>query len=141
MVLGFSISPILSRHWGRVPTIVVTQLASLPFMLVLGYTGSVSIAISAFICRGVLMNMGGPIATALIMDLCPPSQRAWLNAFQNITVSLAWALSAVIFGSLLKGDYRVTFAVSAGLYLLSSVLYFAFFFERKHATVASESAS
>ena len=57
----------LAERYGKVKTIVGTQLASLPFMVYLGFAGYLPLAVAAFVMRAALMNMSGPIANALIL--------------------------------------------------------------------------
>lgn len=127
MMIAFMLSPLLAERWGRVPTIVASQLASLPFMIILGYTGSLPMAVTAFVARGVLMNMAGPIGSSLIMDHCPEVHRTLLNALGAMSLALSWAVSAALFGGALRGDYRVTFAIASVLYFSAAILYYVFF--------------
>ncbi len=137
MVLGIALSPALAEKFGKVRTIVASQLSSLPFMLILAFTTTLPLAVAAFIMRAALMNMSAPLANTLVLELCPKEQQGILQALFITNWALAWALSAFLFGQVLNADYSQCFLVAAGLYVLSSALYYLFF---RHSEKPGQSA-
>lgn len=126
MVLGMLAAPLLAEKKGKVMTIVGTQLASIPFMLALALTGDVRVAVVALVLRAGLMNMSGPIANTLVMELCRKREQGVLAALFTLDWNLAWAMSAMVFGHM-KGNYAMMFYVAIGLYVASTALYYVVF--------------
>lgn len=127
MVFGVLLSPMLAERFGKVRTIVTTQLLSLPFMLLLGFTDLLSLALAAFLVRSVLMNMSAPLANTLYMEVCRKEEQTIMNALFALVWSLSWAISSYIYGNLIGGDYTLSFVIAVALYAASSFFYFTFF--------------
>jgi len=128
MPVGILLAPVLAEKFGKVNTIVITELISIPFMIVLALTGNISLAVPAFILRAAFMNMSHPVSSTLVMELCEKEQQGMLNAILSITWGLSWAFSAWVFGQLDQETvFRLSFFLAAGLYLISAVLYYFFF--------------
>jgi hypothetical protein len=72
MVAGFVAIPWLSTRVGRARSAVITQVASLPFLLLLAVTGNFLIASVAYTMRMPLMNMAMPAMTSLQTETIRP---------------------------------------------------------------------
>ncbi|MBI5882640.1 MAG: MFS transporter [Elusimicrobia bacterium] len=126
MVVGMLAAPLLAEKIGKVRTIVGSQLASLPFMLALAVTADLEVAVGAMLLRASLMNMSGPVSNTLVMELCRKREQGVLSALFTLNWNLSWAMSALVFGRM-KGDYKLMFFAAIGLYIISTLLYGAFF--------------
>lgn len=137
VAIGGLVAPVLAEKFGKVKTVVWTELASIPFMIVLALTRHIEIAVAVFLLRATLMNMGSPISNTLILELCRKEEQGILNALTMTTWSASWALSAWLFGQVFKGDYTVCFFVAIVLYFIAAILYYLFFHkeEKKIKTV------
>lgn len=128
MLLGVLAGPYLARRWGMIRMVVYTELASLPFMIVLAFTHSLHLAVGAFVLRGALMNMGIPIANNYLMERVGQSDRAVANGISMIAWTSSWALAAWMGGALIEHiGYTEPLLIASGLYLTSSILYYWFF--------------
>jgi len=127
MALGVLIAPLIAEKLGKVNTIVLSELASIPFMLVLALTKNLELAVFAFVVRASLMNMAIPISNAFILELCKKEEQGILNALYTMNWSICWAFSAYLFGHIFKGNYPLTFFIAIGLYFASSILFYIFF--------------
>ncbi len=129
MVLGLLLAPALAEKFGKVNTIVLSQLLSIPFMAILAFTGQIEIAFVAFIMRAALMNMSMPVSHTMLMELCRKSEQGILSAFFILQWTTSWAIAAQIFGTLLGEDknYFRVFAIAIILYFVSTILYYVFF--------------
>jgi MFS family permease len=98
-------------------------------LLIIGFTYSLPLALSAFHIRSALMNMGNPISQALAMDLLPPHQRASFASLQNALGNLGrGGLGPVISGFLQTlGGFQLAFAFTAFTYGLAATMYYRFF--------------
>jgi len=122
--LGFLLSPILVRRASFVWSIVLVQLLSIPFFLVLAFTQNYSIAVGAFLMRGALMNASGPIVKNLMMDVSPEGTREVQVALNSTAWGVAWVVGPWLGGHLLDwtGDsYAALMLSTVVLYVASSV--------------------
>ncbi len=126
LFLGMLSAPLLARKFGMVGSIVVTELLSVPFMLVLALTRNLPLAVAAFVMRGALMNMNLPIAANFEMELLKPEDRPFTNAVSAISWNGAWSVSAVVGGAILEEfSFAFSFYLTIGFYLLSALSYYA----------------
>jgi predicted MFS family arabinose efflux permease len=125
MFIGTMSGPLLARRFGLVRTIVFTQLASIPFMLLLGYTVSTGAAFFAYVLRACLMNIGVPIATNVSMELSEDGERGLVNALLMVSWNGSWMVSTAVGGNLIEHyGYALTFVVTSVLYVISTLFYF-----------------
>lgn len=128
MVAGNLFGPAVSHRLGLVRGVVATQLASVPFMLVLAFTTSFPIAAGAFFLRGGLMNMNQPLTSHFAMEVVPKRDHAITNSLLSVAWFLSWTISADIGGALIeRKGYTEPLLIAAGLYVAASVLYWLFF--------------
>jgi MFS family permease len=128
MFIGVMAGPILVRKMGMVRTIVFTELASIPFMLILAYSYNLPLVFAAFLIRGALMNLGQPIGTNFAMEMVPKSHHGLMNAFLMFAWTSSWMISTRIGGVVIeKYGYTLSLVVAVVLYVVSAITYFAFF--------------
>ncbi len=128
MIIAVLMVPILKRRLGFVRTVVLTEVLSIPFMLILCFTQNLSLAFWAFMLRGALMNMGSPVSTAFMMEAVPAEQHGLVNSLAAIAWAASWAITAPIGGAMIeKGGYVPVFLVAIALYILSAGSYYYFF--------------
>jgi len=136
MLAGTLCGPLLTKRFGLVRTIVITQLASIPFMLFLAYGYALALVVPSFIIRGGLMNLGVPISTNFAMELCEKEEQGLVNALLSVSWTSSWMVSVAIGGSLIEHyGYTLVLNITAALYLISSFSYYWFFgkVERRNA--------
>ncbi|MFH0750563.1 MAG: MFS transporter [Chloroflexota bacterium] len=140
--VAIMVQPALARRVGKVGSVTLVQAASIPFLVVLGFSPVLWTVIGAMAVRNSLMNAGNPIANAFAMEQLRPGERATYSA----TGSLLWSLGWVIAGpwySVLQGwlgfeaGYAVNFATIIVLYSLGTWLYWHWF----HGAEAREPAA
>jgi predicted MFS family arabinose efflux permease len=128
MVLGLLFGPAVSRRLGLVRGVVLTQLASVPFMVLLALSASFPVVLFAFFLRGGLMNMNQPLASHFAMEVVPKKAHAITNSLLALAWFLSWSVSADIGGALIeRKGYTEPLLLAAGFYVLASVLYLVFF--------------
>jgi MFS family permease len=130
------LAPFVRERLGKVPAIVLTRFASVPFILILAFSRDIgpylapalSVAGAAYVLRVVLMNVAAPISSAFSMELLEPGERGTATGVQRMASGLLSALGG-FFGSLMMaaGDYRTPFFLMGALYLASTGLFWAFF--------------
>ncbi|HEX9056673.1 MAG TPA: MFS transporter [Ktedonobacterales bacterium] len=113
----------LANHLGKIRTVVLTQVSSLPFLLALGLAPSLLIASIAYLIRGPLMNIANPPMQAYIMEAVPTDQRILASSTYNVVFQVAWAVGSGVGGLLiLRAGYPPVFVIAAMLYAMSIAL-------------------
>jgi len=135
MFVGVMAGPILVRKFGMVRSIVFTELASIPFMLVLAYSYNFPLVFAAFLIRGALMNMGQPIGTNFAMEMVPKSHHGLMNALLMFAWTSSWMVSTRIGGEVIeRHGYTISLVVAVILYVVSAVTYYIFFRKSERLT-------
>jgi len=138
MLAGSLSGPVLAKRFGLVRAVVLTQLASIPFMLILSYSYFLPLAFVAFVFRGGLMNLGQPIVTNLGMELSSREEQGLVNALLMVAWTSSWMVSAALGGSLIQHyGYTVTMNITIILYVISTIVFYIFF---RNTEVRRESA-
>ena len=132
--------PALARRWGRIGSIVLVQGASIPFLLVLGFSPILWTVVVALTVRNSLMNAGSPIFDAFAMDRVSYAERATLAAGMTLLWSLGWTISPLYYSTLqawlgFTGGYSVDFVTIIILYTVSTSLLWVWF--RRDDSIAS----
>lgn len=139
MFIGAVTGPLLSRRFGLVRSIVLSQLASIPFMVALAFTDWLPLAVVAFVIRGALMNMVVPLGNNFAMEYCRKDEQGLVNAIIMLAWTGSWMLSTRIGGEVIEAHgYRPTLLLAAALYCIASLSYYVFF---RHAERRTEGAS
>jgi predicted MFS family arabinose efflux permease len=122
------ISPLLVRRFPIVKVIVASQLASIPFMLIMGYMDFFPVVVSAFLLRQVLMNMHAPMNSQLRMELVAPEEQSLINALRMIGWTGMRAFAAFLGGRIIEHySFSFAFTLTSAIYMSSAILFFLFF--------------
>ena len=125
---GFLSGPMLARRFSHVRAIVVTELLSIPFFLILAIANHLWLAVGAFWMRGALMNMNQPVSNAFAMEMVPPDQHTSTNSVRMLAWSSSWMLTTPLGGWLIeRHGFTPNMAATMGLYLVSAALFWGFF--------------
>jgi MFS family permease len=138
MVAGFVAIPWLSTRIGRARSAVFTQVASLPFLLLMAVTGNFLIASVAYTMRMLLMNMAMPAMTSLQMETIRPGERGYAVGLISTGQSLSIAAATYVSGMLMAGgSYTLPFLVTCCSYVAAAGLLYYYFGhdERRQAGV------
>ncbi len=116
--LGCFIGPRLSANLGsKMLTVVVTQGASLFFLLVTGFSPLAWLAATGFLARGVLMNMAQPLFNAFAMEQIDASEQGAVNSL----LTLSWQMGFSI-GPYLSGTIQERFGFNP-LFITTGIFY------------------
>jgi len=136
VVVGYLLSPMISRRFGVLKSIIIVQLASLPFMAIMGFSGSLVIVTIAFLLRNVLMNMSGPFVEQYNMENVREDEREFTASLDIFFWNLSWAITPAIAGVVIEHfGYKPLFVVTIGFYALSSGVYLSVLKEKQRANV------
>lgn len=124
--------PRLARRFGQITSVVIVQVASIPFLVVLGFSPILWTVIVAMAVRNSLMNAGNPIFTAFAMERVSPAERATLSATMSVLWQAGWvvggtwyALNQAALG--FERGYTVNFITIIALYSIATSLYWLWF--------------
>jgi predicted MFS family arabinose efflux permease len=128
MITGLLIAPVISERIGKIRTVVVSQAISIPFLIILGVTHNLALAVVAFLIRAAMMNMAQPLFTNFAMEKVQREEQPFTNALLVIAWTSGWGISASIGGYLIEHfSYTIPFFATSTLYLISTILIFTFF--------------
>lgn len=128
MFFGMLAAPFLTRRFGMIKSIVLTELLSVPFMLTLALTHNLPLAVMAFILRGTLMNMNIPISSNFEMELVREADQPFTNAISMLAWNGAWTVSAHWGGRIIEEySFSFSFYITIALYVISALTYYFFF--------------
>lgn len=134
-ILGSLSAPVLGRRFGKIISVILSQVLSIPFLFILGISHFLPLSIIAFLVRNALMNMSGPLTTNLSMELVHPDDRSVTSGLMSVAWLATWGLTANIGGYLIeKTGYMLPFTFTIIFYLISSLCYWFFLLpmERAH---------
>lgn len=121
-------TPAITVRYGKIRSIVFMELASLPFLLTLGVSGSFSMCVVSYLMRNALMNMNNPVFTNFIMENTDKDQRGRVNSIVTLGDNFSRTVSTYISGRLMT-DHGVglPYFLTAGFYLGAALFaYFSF---------------
>lgn len=125
MSAGFLLTPLVLARLGFVRSIVAIELSSIPFFLLMAFTGRVEVAMLAFLLRGSLMNSTHPLHKNLMMKATPPGVREAQTGINAALWGVGWVVGPLAAGHVLQStgdDYMVLMVSTAGLYVLAATL-------------------
>ena len=136
-------APWLISRFGKIKAILVVQFTSIPFLLTLGYTQTLTMAIFAYLIRGALMNSGNPMVQGLLMEKITDKSKGLASSVTGMSFNVGWAICPVISGQLVKAHgYDIIFYIAAATYVIgASVFYLLFSGEERKKNVGSISIS
>jgi predicted MFS family arabinose efflux permease len=97
--------------------VAFTQLASVVFMLMIGFIPSLWVAGFAFLMRAALMNMSAPLYAAFCMEQTPAHQQGLASSVLNSAWVIGWAV-----GPYLSGVVQQRYGFSP-LFITTTILY------------------
>jgi MFS family permease len=124
--------PRLARRFGQITSVVIVQAASIPFLVVLGFSPLLWTVILAMAVRNSLMNAGNPIFSAFAMEHVAPVERATLAAAMSVLWQVGWVIGGAWYAALqatlgFDAGYTVNFITVIVLYTVATGLYWTWF--------------
>lgn len=121
-------TPLLTAKLGRVKSIMLMEISSLPFLLILGFSQSYHLCVAAYLIRNAFMNMNNPVFTNLVMDLTEDRERARVNSIVTLGDNFSRTVSTYISGIIMT-DHGVSlpYVLTACFYSVAAFyVYFEF---------------
>jgi hypothetical protein len=144
--IAIMVQPALARRFGKVGSVTLVQGASIPFLVVLGFSPVLWTVIAAMAVRNSLMNAGNPISNAFAMEQLPQGERATFAATSSLLWSLGWVIAGPWYSLLqrslgFEAGYTVNFATIITLYSIATWLYWIWFRSADRRTLATRPSS
>ena len=123
------LTPVLMQKWGKVRTLLITQLSSVPFIIFMVLTNNLYLVGFFFLMRGAFYSISMPIRNQVAMELVTDKERATTAGFSHMWFDLGGSFPALIAGGLMAGgNYIAPFSMAAGASVAGAVLFYIFFF-------------
>jgi MFS family permease len=122
--------PMFSDRWGRIRSLVFTQLASVPFLLTIGLAPYFWLGAAAFWIRGALMNMGSPLYQAFAMEQVVERERATISGLIGMSWHIGWTIGPYLSGYMQEHPnigWGPIFLITCSLYILAAIMERTFF--------------
>jgi MFS family permease len=122
------LSPRLSRRFGSVASIVLTEGLSSIFMFSLAFVGNAVLGGVFIVLRSTLMNMSAPLADSFLMGIVHQDERGIASALSSVVLRLPGSVTTFIGGLILEsGNYGLPFIIAGFFYVATfSLFYFTF---------------
>ena len=115
-------APFLAIRLGRVNSIALTQLASIPLLLTIGLTSYLPLAAALYLFRQPLMDMLMGVLQVFSMESVPEERRGMANSSYQASFQVTWALTASLGGIIIvQLGYPPIFIGGAICYVLAIV--------------------
>lgn len=126
--IGTLAAPMLSRRLTKAKSVALCEYLSMPFIMLTTMAPNLILAASAYVTRNALMNMAGPIGTALQMELVTGAERATTSGLMVMADNIPRAVTASISGQMMtEKDFYTPFLFTTVTYFLASSIYYMFF--------------
>jgi predicted MFS family arabinose efflux permease len=136
--VGIFITPSLVKKTTNLKFIMGTAFFAIPFMVGMGIAGNVSLVLSFFFMRGMLMNMSSPITSMFEMEKVREKECVFASAIIVFFYHLVYSGGTRLGGYLIETySFGPTFFMSGAAYAVAIVLYRKFFKAEEKAAVVS----
>ncbi len=140
--LATLLAPWLAQRLGKPRSVVLTQVCSLPLMVVLGLSRSLPLAMLLYPLRQGAMDMTMGVLQAFSMEIVPPERRGLANSSYQAAYWIAYALTTPLGGLIIvHPGYPPLFLLAAACYTLEILLLWWNFGRGDAALTAASSLS
>ncbi len=122
--MGTMLAPwVANRLGGRIQALVFAQSASLFFLLVLGFSPWLGVAVIGLWGRNALMNMAQPLYNAFSMEQVSDREQGTLSSLLSLSWNAGWALMPSISGVIQEAyGFAPIFVITGILYAASTIM-------------------
>jgi len=118
-------APNISEKWGKAKGVALTRIASIPFLLVVGYAGHVPVMAGALMVRSSLMRLSSPLRNNLLMNIARPGERSKINGIRQVASRVGRTAAGPLAGWILSSvSYSLPFLLTSVLYAVGSGLFY-----------------
>jgi len=126
--LAMLAAPLLAARLGKIGAIALTQLLSIPFLLLVGFAPGVLVAGAALVLRSGLFNLGVPLYDAFAMERSRPAVRPVAIGLVNGAYAAGYLVAPTISTSVQQSaGFAPLFVATACCYGVAALLMLALF--------------
>ena len=126
------VAPLLAKRLGRINTITLTRLASIPLLLTIGLTGILPLAAFLYLFRQGTMDMSAGILQVYSMEAVSERYRGLANSSYQVSFQVPLAIATPIGGLIITYiGYPPIFLLGAFCYILAIITFWGRFGRRK----------
>ena len=126
--LAMLAAPLLAARLGKIGAIALTQLLSIPFLLLAGFAPGLLVAGAALVLRSGLFNLGVPLYDAFAMERSRPAVRPVAIGLVNGAYAAGYLVAPTISTSVQQGaGFAPLFVATACCYGVAALLMLALF--------------
>jgi predicted MFS family arabinose efflux permease len=130
--LAMLAAPLLAMRLGKIGAITLTQLLSIPFLLLVGFAPGVVIASAALVLRSGLFNLGVPLYDAFAMERSRPAMRPIAIGLVNGAYAAGYLVAPTISTSIQQSaGFAPLFIATACCYGVAALLMLVLFGSRR----------
>ncbi len=124
MIMGTLLAPFISNIFGKIKTVIISQMLSVPFLFILSITYNLPLAGISFLLRATLMNMAQPLVMNFSLEMVEKNDRPFISGILSMAWLSAWGVSANMGGKIIEmKGYFIPFNLTLTAYVISSFLY------------------
>jgi MFS family permease len=129
--LSMLAAPLLAARLGKIGAITLTQLLSIPFLLLVGFAPGLTAAGAALVLRSGLFNLGVPLYDAFAMERSRPAVRPVAIGLVNGAYAAGYLVAPTISTSVQQGvGFAPLFIATACCYGVAALLMLSLFGKR-----------
>ena len=126
------VAPLLAKRLGRINTITLTRLVSIPLLLTIGLTGILPLAAFLYLFRQGSMDMSAGILQVYSMEAVSERYRGLANSSYQVSFQVPLAIATPIGGLIITYiGYPPIFLLGAFCYILAIITLWGRFGRRK----------
>ncbi|WP_333781284.1 MFS transporter [Oceanirhabdus sp. W0125-5] len=130
-VVGGLTVPLLAKRFGKVDTITLVQMGSIPFLILIGVPMNIVLVTIAFFFRSSLMNMAQPLIQNVYMEIVDEQQRPLVSSLRSTVSNLARAGGIMLGGYMMANvSYGSPYVVTILCYIIGTIVFRRFFSHR-----------
>lgn len=123
-ILGGMVIPFMSNKFGKVRSVIICQLVSLPFLLSIAFPQGILILTISFFMRNGLMNMAMPLIQNLSMEMVNDEQRTNMSSLIALSGNISRAIGIAIGGFLMENiSYNTPYYFTVAFYVIAVMLF------------------
>ncbi len=123
-VIGGLSVPLLAKRFGRVNTVTIVQMGSIPFLILIGVPMNLVLVAVAFFFRSSLMNMAHPLLQTLYMEIADDEYRPLISSLKSTVNNLGRAGGIIVGGFMMTNiSYASPYLVTICCYIVGTILF------------------
>ena len=132
LIFAVLFSPRLVEKFGKVKSVVLSQVSSIPLLIVMGFSPGIWPVTIAYWLRHGLMNLSNPITGSFAMEIVEPEQRATTASLMSMANNLSRAVSATVGGFMMdRYGNGSPYFLTAVIYSAAVFWYYTHFYEEE----------